>query len=188
MYASLFPRIHIQVMLITPVQKVGPSARFWPSIKRRIFLNNKMTSKICSNGSLSFLNGENRSLSKIVAVVAAVILFPVLVNAQEIQEIAIDPESETADPINASLVWGIDGGSPAQVNIAEGGTYSVPLHISGPAYIQYPDSENVPAVMGNLYHIEPEDGEREFVATISVPHDNPDVEFAWPAAGSYEFD
>ena len=116
------------------------------------------------------------------------ILFPVLANAQEIQEIAIDPESETADPINASLVWGIDGGSPAQVNIAEGGTYSVPLHISGPAYIQYPDSEDVPAVMGNLYHIDPEDGEREFVATISVPHDNPDVEFAWQAAGDYEFD
>ena len=86
----------------------------------------------------------------------------------------------------ASLMWGNGGGTPTQVEILDGGTYTVPLNTEAPGYIAYQGM-----ALGILYQVTDLGGTAvrgEPLATFYLPNPETDTQFAWPAAGTYELD
>ena len=84
----------------------------------------------------------------------------------------------------SSLLWGDENGSiPTQVEITDGGTYSVPLNTPASIYMVTPP---IGPAFGLLYSVE--NGVRTQIANVSFHNPNTDPSFAWPAAGAYELD
>ncbi len=94
----------------------------------------------------------------------------------------------------SSLVWGDQsGGTPAQVEMSEGGTYTPLLGVSAPAYLNTSINSGL-GPFGKLYRITGtgDTPTRELLATVSL-HNGPDsavsdTEFSWPATGAYELE
>lgn len=91
-------------------------------------------------------------------------------------------------PADAStLLWGhTDSTDPIQIEINDGGTYTVPLGVTAPATY----TPATPFSRGVLYRVtgSGEDEERELVASITMSTPVGGLsEFAWPSVGIYEF-
>ncbi|MBI5645127.1 hypothetical protein HY970_03445 [Candidatus Kaiserbacteria bacterium] len=107
----------------------------------------------------------------------------------------------TAASASSILVWGGQESDQTEMQISEGGAYSPLLSVPAPAHIVGPeigpDGEPIFRLRGVLYRVSEVDGStlREQLTTVfkHVPldPDNPDrrdVEFSWPAYGTYELD
>ncbi|OGG51387.1 hypothetical protein A2704_03395 [Candidatus Kaiserbacteria bacterium RIFCSPHIGHO2_01_FULL_54_36b] len=94
----------------------------------------------------------------------------------------------------SSLVWGDSAdGDPAQIEIFDGGTYSVPLGVEAPAHMNFtsnipPLDDSLPTVV-ELYRVDasrdPSDPDYFFVSNVSYPGSALESSFAWPEAGTY---
>ncbi len=95
-----------------------------------------------------------------------------------------------ASPAHAnasSLLWGVEDGEPAHIEIVDGGTYQITFGQSAPISLA---TSFGPSPFGNLYRIvETEEGVvRELLTTVYPHREGGDAEFAWIEAGSYELD
>lgn len=101
--------------------------------------------------------------------------------------------SVSADTISATLTW-TSGGPQDQrsVQITDGGTYSVPLGVSGTAQLDLSEKPS-PCflVIGSLYRIDDNDPTQRTLVASGIPYCPPGgapASVTWPSAGSYELD
>jgi pimeloyl-ACP methyl ester carboxylesterase len=90
-----------------------------------------------------------------------------------------------ADALRVSLSWGGDPDAVAEVDIEDGGTYSVPLNTGASARLAL---DQLGPYFGSIYELSPDDPSRRVLIASNITTVAGNTSFAWPEAGTYELD